>query len=466
MAAVGHAALEVIHQIAFHAVDDFEEFLRVDRGKPRLFPLFIFSGQEIFPDMVGVRKRLYIAVIGDGDGRHAPGVGPFYQVLAFRYAVHIAHLGVQVQLDPLLFGRILPLLHKRRDGHDAGHRSDGQFMLEGVLLGHAFDLDKGSLFKGALNLLDELIGDKDLAVNTVRKIGQAEFDDISLAPDLPEIHIQDLAAQDHFLVLADQVRDLDGSLIDFPSINEVRVVRKFDPFAPLLIPAVPAIAAVCRIFALPFAEVQPSSAGSLRRGVRALCASIRRFGGPARCCRGISGCCPFFRCRSIRRRHSIPGRIAISGCHSIPSRITIRGCRRRSILPGHGLRCRGRFLSGHTAAGPGRGACSRSRAGSGDSACRSGGAGNRYVKKPGPGPGCSSVLFLLSFFQQDMDPGRHTAAVPEDPVQSLLQFFIHLLAQTGILHSDPDLLVLRIGNLRIPQEFAHDRRKAGDLTDQ
>ena len=56
MAAVGHAALEVIHQVAFHAVNDFEEFLRVDRGKPRLFPLFIFSGQEIFPDMVGVRE--------------------------------------------------------------------------------------------------------------------------------------------------------------------------------------------------------------------------------------------------------------------------------------------------------------------------------------------------------------------------------------------------------------------------
>ena len=405
--------------------------------------------------MVGVRERLDIAVIGNGDGRHAPGVGPFYQVFAFRYAVHIAHFGVQMQFDPLLFGGVPALLHKGRDGHDAGHGSDGQFMLEGVLLGHAFDLDKGSLFKGALNLPDELIGDKDLTVNAVGKIRQAEFDDIPLAPDLPEIHIQDLAAQDHFLVLADQVRDLDGSLIDFPAIDEIRMVREFDSPAPLLIPAVPAIPAVCRIFALPFAEVKPSSAGSLRRGVRALCAAGGCPGGPVRCCRGIRGC------------FSIPGRLPACGCRTIHGCSTVRGCRSGSLLPGHGLRrCRGGFLSGHTAAGPGRDACSRSRAGSRDSACRSGGAGNRYVKKPGPGPGCSSVLFLLPFFQQDMNPGRHTAAVPEDPVQSLLQFFIHLLAQTGILHSDPDLLVLRIGNLRIPQEFAHDRRKAGDLTDQ
>ena len=43
MAAVGHAALEVIHQIAFHAVDDFEEFLRVDGRESCLFPLFVFG---------------------------------------------------------------------------------------------------------------------------------------------------------------------------------------------------------------------------------------------------------------------------------------------------------------------------------------------------------------------------------------------------------------------------------------
>ena len=460
MTAIGHTAFQVIHQITFHAVNDFEEFLRIDRRQPCLFPLFVFGGQQIFPDMVGVRERLDIAVIGNGDGRHAPGIGPFYQVFAFRYAVHIAHFGVQMQFDPLLFGGVPALLHKGRDGHDACYGSDRQLMLEGILLGHALNFNKDTLFNGVLDLPDKFIGDKDLAVNAVRKIGQTEFDDIPFPPDFPEVHIQDLAAQDHLLVLSNQVHDLNGSLIDFPSINEVRVVRKFDPFAPLLIPAVPAIPAVCRILALPFAEIQPASPGSLRRGVRALSAAISRFGGPARSCRGISGCCPFCRCRSIRRCHSIPGRIAISGCHSIPGRITIRGCRRRPILPGHGLRCRGRFLSGHTAAVSGRTGCR------GDRACRSGSAGYRRAKKPGLCPGCSSVLFLFPLFQTDIDPGGHAAAVPEDPVQSLFQFLIHLLAQAGIFHGDPDLLILRIGNLGIPQEFSHDRGKAGDLTDQ
>ncbi len=51
--------------------------------------------------MSRIRKGLNISVIRYGNGRHTPLEGSFYQILALGDAVHIAHLSVAVELDPL-----------------------------------------------------------------------------------------------------------------------------------------------------------------------------------------------------------------------------------------------------------------------------------------------------------------------------------------------------------------------------
>ena len=51
--------------------------------------------------MACIREGLDVAVVRDGNGRHAPGIGALDDIFALRDTVHIAHLGVAVQLDAL-----------------------------------------------------------------------------------------------------------------------------------------------------------------------------------------------------------------------------------------------------------------------------------------------------------------------------------------------------------------------------
>ena len=115
----GHTFVKVIDQIALHPVKDLEKILTVDRGKSLFLPLFVFSGKKAVAGVSGVGKGLDIAVVCDGNGRHAPLISSFDQVLAFGDTVHIAHLGVAVEFHPLDRSVIHSLGTESGNLHDA-----------------------------------------------------------------------------------------------------------------------------------------------------------------------------------------------------------------------------------------------------------------------------------------------------------------------------------------------------------
>ena len=84
--------LQIIHQIALDAVDDFRIVLSV-----------------IGDSVPGLREGLQIAVIGDGDCLHAPALHLLDDILCTAHGVEIAHFRVTVQLYALLSRVILPL---------------------------------------------------------------------------------------------------------------------------------------------------------------------------------------------------------------------------------------------------------------------------------------------------------------------------------------------------------------------
>ena len=74
--------------------------------------------------MIGIGKRLHIAVVGDRDRLVSPFHGALYDILDIRYTVHIAHLVVAVQLHTLLRRCIHADRCKIRDLLDADDRAD------------------------------------------------------------------------------------------------------------------------------------------------------------------------------------------------------------------------------------------------------------------------------------------------------------------------------------------------------
>ena len=104
----GDAVVQIVDEIALHAVEDLD------------LPL---------ARVPGLGERLHRAVVGDGDGGMAPRRRLLHHLAHIREGVHGAHLGMQVQLHPLLRGRVLPSLVL--DAHDA-HRLQLQvFAVEG-----------------------------------------------------------------------------------------------------------------------------------------------------------------------------------------------------------------------------------------------------------------------------------------------------------------------------------------------
>ena len=117
-----HNLLQVVDKVAFDAVDYLEEIRRVDRTLTRFSPSAVFRIQELLHLEIGIRKSLYIAVVRDGDGGHAPLIGPLYKVCDLGDAVHIGHLRVKVQLDPFLLIMVTALFGEGGDLHDALNR--------------------------------------------------------------------------------------------------------------------------------------------------------------------------------------------------------------------------------------------------------------------------------------------------------------------------------------------------------
>ena len=85
----GDAVVEVVDIISLHAVEDLDLSLG---GVPC------------------IREGLGYAVVGDGDGGMPPGDGLLDDGGRVRQGVHVGHLRMQVQLHPLLRGRVLAAL--------------------------------------------------------------------------------------------------------------------------------------------------------------------------------------------------------------------------------------------------------------------------------------------------------------------------------------------------------------------
>ena len=77
---IRHYLFQIIHQIGFHTVNDLEEILLVRILVSGFFSLALFGFPQIVPDMIGIGKTLYHAVICDGDGTMSPFIGTFYDI--------------------------------------------------------------------------------------------------------------------------------------------------------------------------------------------------------------------------------------------------------------------------------------------------------------------------------------------------------------------------------------------------
>lgn len=77
--------------------------------------------------MVGIGKRLYHAMIRDGNRRMSPLISPLHDILGFRYPVHIAHFGMAVQLHPFAHAVIHTAVCEIADFLDAYDGTYGQF---------------------------------------------------------------------------------------------------------------------------------------------------------------------------------------------------------------------------------------------------------------------------------------------------------------------------------------------------
>ena len=77
---IGHDLLQIIHQVCLYSIDNFEKVLLVRILVSGFFSLALFRLPQIVPDMIGIGKTLYHAVICDGDGTMSPFIGTFYDI--------------------------------------------------------------------------------------------------------------------------------------------------------------------------------------------------------------------------------------------------------------------------------------------------------------------------------------------------------------------------------------------------
>ena len=185
-----------IRQIALHARNELD--------------LVLFRRAE------GLRERLHHAMIRDGDGRVSPLRRALNQVAGRGNRVHLAHVGVHVQLDALALGRVLTHgLLPPVDVVDHHH----QAVLEAVHLHIAANGEPFALLDGGNHVVNRLlfflrrravvlllrsaakaplsglIAQKRLALDGVRIIRQREGEKLHFAAaQLARLHRQHLAA--------------------------------------------------------------------------------------------------------------------------------------------------------------------------------------------------------------------------------------------------------------------------------
>ena len=170
-----HQLFGVVHQVPFHPVEDFK-------------------GIPLVQGMVGVRECLDTAMVRNGHGRHAPLPGPSYDALYLGHAVHVAHLGMAVQLHPLLQAGIHALAGKIIRLFNPHDRAKGQLAVKLINGGNAFYLDKHARFDGGFHLVKYLRADEHLHCDGIRKIRHIKGKDEFTASQLPVFTGQHLAS--------------------------------------------------------------------------------------------------------------------------------------------------------------------------------------------------------------------------------------------------------------------------------
>ena len=197
----GDAVVQVIDKVALHAVEDLDLALG---GVP------------------GVREGLGHAVVGDGDGRVAPGDGLLDDGGGVRQGVHVGHLGVEVQLHPLLRGGVLPGLVG--DLHDV-EGAQLNVLAVAAQLHIALDPEPHPRGYGVLHGLGLLalhvLGDGD-GIPVIRHV-EGQTPDAGLA-GLVALGGKDLALHHHGTHLGVQAVDGDGLSLDLPAHEDVGLV--------------------------------------------------------------------------------------------------------------------------------------------------------------------------------------------------------------------------------------------------
>ena len=216
---------QVIHQISFHPVNDLEKILPIRFLIPGLLALRRLLLPQIRPNMIGIGKALYYSMICDGYGPVPPFISPLYDILGLGYPVKVAHLGMAVQFHPLMACRIHSHGSKIFYFPDSRQRTDGQFMVELVQQGHALDLDEASRLQRTRQLLHVLVLGKQFHRHGIREIRHVEHDNGSFILDLPGIHLDDLAPENHLAYLSYHILDGHGFLLEIPAVNHVWIIR-------------------------------------------------------------------------------------------------------------------------------------------------------------------------------------------------------------------------------------------------
>ena len=193
----GNPIVHVVDKVGFHAVEKFDLFGRVP----------------------GVWEGLSHPVVGDGDGRVAPGLRPLDHVPVRAQlgphagkGIHGGHGGVEVELHPLLRGGVLlHLLLRRSDGHRLQHH----VAVEAVHVETALDLDVHPLFDAVHQGLALVAGEEFVYPDGAGVVGHVEghYPGSPLF-QLPIVNGEDVALHHHHAHVQLQLPDGGGGFCD------------------------------------------------------------------------------------------------------------------------------------------------------------------------------------------------------------------------------------------------------------
>ena len=203
---VGDDILQVVDQIALHAVNDLEII-------------------ALFQAVAGCRVSLYHAVIRHRNSLMSPGFRPLDDVLHFRDTVHITHLRMTMKLHPFQLTVVYPRRPEIRRFFNSHHGADGQLVVKTVHGGKTLQLDEGSLFQLLPEGFHFVIFLEDFDTDGVRVIGHRDGYNGLLAADLPLVPAGHLAVDDHLAHFSDDLHQIDElAVVKITTVKHVRIV--------------------------------------------------------------------------------------------------------------------------------------------------------------------------------------------------------------------------------------------------